>query len=86
MVVGEPQILGQFKLAYAMRPKRDCRAGVASGLPSSAFSVAKRVRKATLIGRGAVSVSSAAVSLAGQIFDTLGDKTAMLMGRARWRN
>jgi glutamyl-tRNA reductase len=38
------------------------------------------VRKATLIGRGSVSVSSAAVRLAGQIFDTLGDKTVMLMG------
>jgi len=45
-----------------------------------AFSVAKRVRKATLIGHGSVSVSSAAVRLAGQIFDTLADKTVMLLG------
>jgi hypothetical protein len=42
------------------------------------------VRKATLIGRGSVSVGSAAVRLAGQIFDTLGDKTVLLMGRGRW--
>lgn len=42
--------------------------------------MAKRVRKSTLIGHGSVSVSSAAVSLAGKIFDTLADKTVMLMG------
>src|SRR5712692_11751723 len=48
-----------------------------------AFTVAKRVRKGTLIGHGAVSVSTAAVSLAGQIFDTLKDKTVMLMGAGK---
>ncbi len=41
------------------------------------------MRKATLIGHGAVSVSSAAVSLAGKIFDTLADKTVMLMGAGK---
>jgi glutamyl-tRNA reductase len=51
-----------------------------------AFSVAKRVRKATLIGRGSVSVGSAAVRLAGQVFDTLGDKTVLLMGAGRSPN
>ncbi len=48
-----------------------------------AFTVAKRVRKGTLIGHGSVSVSSAAVALAGQIFDTLKDKTVMLMGAGK---
>jgi glutamyl-tRNA reductase len=48
-----------------------------------AFTVAKRVRRGTLIGHGSVSVSSAAVSLAGQIFDTLKDKTVMLMGAGK---
>ncbi len=41
------------------------------------------MRKATLIGHGSVSVSSAAVALAGQIFDSLADKTVMLMGAGK---
>ena len=80
MVVGEPQILGQLKLAYSYAAEAGTAGLVLHRAFHRAFSVAKRVRKATLIGRGSVSVSSAAVRLAGQIFDTLGDKTVMLMG------
>jgi len=80
MVVGEPQILGQLKLAYAQAAEAATVGLVLHRAFHKAFQVAKRVRKATLIGHGSVSVSSVAVSLAGQIFDTLRDKTAMLMG------
>src|SRR3984957_3111087 len=80
MVVGEPQILGQLKLAYAQAAEAATVGLVLHRAFHKAFQVAKRVRKATLIGHGSVSVSSVAVSLAGQIFDTLNDKTAMLMG------
>jgi glutamyl-tRNA reductase len=80
MVVGEPQILGQMKLAYSHAAEAGTAGLVLHRAFHRAFSVAKRVRKATLIGRGSASVSSAAVRLAGQIFDTLGDKTVMLMG------
>jgi len=80
MVVGEPQILGQLKLAYSHAAEAGTAGLVLHRAFHRAFSVAKRVRKATLIGRGAVSIASAAVRLAGQIFDTLGDKTVMLMG------
>ncbi len=83
MVVGEPQILGQLKLAYAQAAEAATVGLVLHRAFHKAFQVAKRVRKATLIGRGAVSVSSVAVSLAGQIFDTLGNKTAMLMGAGK---
>jgi glutamyl-tRNA reductase len=83
MVVGEPQILGQVKLAYAQAAATGTAGAVLHRAFHKAFSVAKRVRKTTLIGRGAVSVSSAAVSLAGKIFDTLGDKTVMLMGAGK---
>jgi len=71
MVVGEPQILGQLKLAYAQASEAHSVGLVLHRAFHKAFTVAKRVRKGTLIGHGAVSVSSAAVSLAGQIFDTL---------------
>ena len=80
MVVGEPQILGQLKLAYVHAAEAGSVGLVLHRAFRRAFSVAKRVRKATLIGRGSVSVGSAAVRLAGQIFDTLGDKTVLLMG------
>jgi glutamyl-tRNA reductase len=83
MVVGEPQILGQVKLAYARAAEAATVGLVLHRAFHKAFSVAKRVRKATLIGHGTVSVSSVAVGLAGQIFDTLRDKTAMLMGAGR---
>ena len=80
MVVGEAQILGQLKLAYSHAAEAETAGLVLHRAFHRAFSVAKRVRKATLIGRGSASVSSAAVRLAGQIFDSLGDKTVMLMG------
>ena len=83
MVVGEPQILGQLKLAYSQAAEAGTVGLVLHRAFHKAFSVAKRVRKGTLIGHGAVSVSSAAVSLAGQIFDRLSDKTVMLMGAGK---
>jgi glutamyl-tRNA reductase len=83
MVVGEPQILGQVKAAYAQASAAGTAGLVLHRAFHKAFSVAKQVRKATLIGHGAVSLSSVAVSLAGKIFDTLDDKTVMLMGAGR---
>jgi len=83
MVVGEPQILGQLKVAYAQAGEAGTVGLVLHRAFHRAFSVAKRVRHATLIGRGAVSVSSAAVALARQIFDWLEDKTVMLMGAGK---
>src|SRR5208337_4891266 len=66
MVVGEPQILGQLKLAYAQASEAGTVGPILHRAFHKAFSVAKHVRKGTLIGHGAVSVSSAAVALAGQ--------------------
>jgi glutamyl-tRNA reductase len=83
MVVGEPQILGQLKLAYAQASEARSVGLILLRAFHKAFTVAQRVRKGTLIGHGSVSVSSAAVALAGQIFDTLKDKTVMLMGAGK---
>jgi glutamyl-tRNA reductase len=83
MVLGEPQILGQLKVAYAQAAEAGTVGLILHRAFHRAFSVAKRVRKATLIGHGAVSVSSAAVALARQIFDRLDDKTVMLMGAGK---
>jgi glutamyl-tRNA reductase len=83
MVVGEPQILGQLKGAYAAA--KDCGAlcGWLDGLMSRAFSVAKRVRSETGIGQMAVSVSYAAVELARKIFGSLNNRTVMIVGAGK---
>lgn len=83
MVMGEPQILGQIKLAYANAAQAGSVGMVLHRAFHKAFAVAKRVRNTTLIGHGNVSVSSAAVGLARQIFDSLADKTVMLMGAGK---
>ena len=68
MVVGEPQILGQLKTAYALAKERGAVGGFLDQVMTRAFSVAKRVRSETDIGESAVSVSYAAVELAREIF------------------
>jgi glutamyl-tRNA reductase len=83
MVIGEPQILGQLKTTYSLAAHAGTVGPVLHRAFHKAFSVAKRVRKGTLIGHGSVSISSAAVNLASQIFDTLKDKTVMLMGAGK---
>src|SRR5262245_7584993 len=62
MMVGETQILGQLKLAYAQAAGAGTVGLVLHRAFHKAFSTAKRIRKGTLIGHGAVSVSSAAVA------------------------
>ena len=80
MVLGEPQILGQLKLAYKAAVDRGLAKVVINRLLHKAFSVAKRVRTETGIGTSAVSISYAAVELAKHIFGEMGDKRAMLIG------
>jgi glutamyl-tRNA reductase len=65
MIVGEAQILGQTKVAYARAAKAGTTGLVLHRAFHKAFSVAKRVRKETLIGHRAISASSTAVSLVG---------------------
>jgi glutamyl-tRNA reductase len=80
MVLGEPQILGQLKTAYAAaRNAGTVRAELARAL-SHVFAVAKQVRTETAIGENPVSVAFAAVKLARHIFSDLADNTALLIG------
>lgn len=80
MVVGEPQILGQVKDCYERAVAAGSTGAVLHRFFHKTFSVAKRVRTETGVASKAVSVSSAAVELTCKIFDTLEDKTAMLIG------
>jgi glutamyl-tRNA reductase len=80
MIVGEPQIMGQVKEAYAVAQDAGKMGPVLSKLMHKAFNVAKRVRTETKVGSNAISVSYAAVELARRIFNSLEGHTVMLVG------
>jgi glutamyl-tRNA reductase len=80
MVVGEPQISGQIKAAYDLATQAKTSGYILHRLLHRSFHVAKRVRNETKIGNSAVSVSSVAVDLAKKIFETLEEKTVLLIG------
>lgn len=80
MVLGEPQILGQMKTAFATAHKVGTTGKILNRLFQDTFSVAKQVRTDTAIGASAVSVAYAAVDLAKKIFADLGTKTVLLIG------
>ena len=80
MVVGEPQILGQVKEAYAVAKSVGVAKSGLDRLMQNAFGVAKRVRNETEIGSSSVSVASIAVDLAEKIFGSLEGKKVFLIG------
>lgn len=80
MVLGEPQILGQLKQAYNQAKHQGTVDKALDTRFQFAFSVAKKVRTQTDIGRSAVSVAFCAVKLAQQIFDDLSRSEVMLLG------
>ncbi|MGC2322025.1 MAG: glutamyl-tRNA reductase, partial [Terriglobales bacterium] len=83
MVVGEPQILGQVKEAYAVARGVGAVNSHLDALVTRAFAVAKRVRSETAIGTSAVSVASVAVELAQKIFGSLNGRTVFLVGAGK---
>ncbi|HEY3768207.1 MAG TPA: glutamyl-tRNA reductase [Candidatus Angelobacter sp.] len=83
MVVGEPQILGQVKEAYAIARGLGAVHSGLEALLSRAFAVAKRVRTETSIGSSSVSIASVAVQLAEKIFGSLKDRTVYLVGAGK---
>ncbi|MGH8352283.1 MAG: glutamyl-tRNA reductase [Pseudomonas sp.] len=80
MVLGEPQILGQMKSAYAVAREAGTVGPLLGRLFQATFSTAKQVRTDTAIGENPVSVAFAAVSLAKQIFSDLHRSQALLIG------
>ncbi|WP_027909073.1 glutamyl-tRNA reductase [Pseudomonas sp. URMO17WK12:I4] len=80
MVLGEPQILGQMKSAFAVAREAGTLGPLLGRLFQATFSTAKTVRTDTAIGENPVSVAFAAVSLAKQIFADLHRSQALLIG------
>jgi glutamyl-tRNA reductase len=80
LVLGEPQILGQVKDAWATARNAGSLGSQLDRLFQQAFSTAKRARTDTRIGANPVSVASAAVRLAQESFARLEDSTVLLIG------
>jgi glutamyl-tRNA reductase len=80
LVVGEPQILGQVKDAFAASERARRNGALTNRLFPAAFTVGKRVRSETTLGEGAVSVSYAAIALARKIFGTLSGRHILILG------
>lgn len=80
LVLGEPQILGQMKSAYAVAQEAGTVGSELGRLFRQTFAMAKRVRTDTAIGENPVSVAFAAVRMAQHIFSDMERSTALLIG------
>ncbi|MFQ3590531.1 MAG: glutamyl-tRNA reductase, partial [Chloracidobacterium sp.] len=86
MIVGEAQILGQVKRAYAIATAANTLGRHLRRLFERAFAVAKRVRTETGIGAHAISLGSVSVELARKVFDHLTNKALLLIGAGEMKN
>jgi len=80
MVLGETEILGQLKKAYALALQHQHTGPRLNKTFQRAFNVAKHVRTETSIQRGSISVGSVAVELAEKIFSSLDERHVMVIG------
>ena len=80
MVVGEPQILGQFKQAVKVAEHAGTLGVLLHKLFQRTFSVAKEVRSHTEIGVSAVSMASCAVQLAERIYPSISEQSVLFIG------
>jgi glutamyl-tRNA reductase len=80
MILGEPQIFGQLKSAYAVAAHSGSVGSELGRIFPQVFAVAKRVRTDTAIGENPVSVAYAAVNLTQHIFSDLRATRALLIG------
>ncbi|HGP7637108.1 TPA: glutamyl-tRNA reductase [Neisseria gonorrhoeae] len=80
MVLGEPQILGQIKDAVHAAQEQESMGAKLNALFQKTFSVAKEVRTDTAVGENSVSMASASVKLAEQIFPDIGDLNVLFIG------
>src|ERR671915_6912 len=80
LVVGEDQILGQVRRAFEFSRAHRYASANLSVLFDRALKAGSRIRTATGINKGNVSIASIAVNLAEEYFDDLKNKTVLLIG------
>jgi glutamyl-tRNA reductase len=83
MVLGETQILGQVRSAFLFAQEHRATGSIFNNLFRRSVTVAKRAHTETHIGENAVSVSYAAVELAKKIFESLDEKTVLVIGAGK---
>lgn len=79
-IVGDTQILGQLRAAYDVAKRHKSTGKILNQLLQRGFKIGKKSRTETKLHKGAVSISLAAVELAAEIFDSLLDKTVLIIG------
>lgn len=80
MVLGEPQILGQIKDAVRIAQEQHSLDSHLNALFQKTFAVAKEVRTDTAVGENSVSMASASVKMAEQIFPDIADLNVLFIG------
>ncbi len=80
MVLGEPQILGQFKQSVKIAQDAGTLGTLLHKLFQRTFEVAKEVRTNTDIGGSSISMAAAAVKLAQRIFGDIGEQKVLFIG------
>ncbi|GBE55985.1 glutamyl-tRNA reductase [archaeon BMS3Bbin16] len=80
MIIGEDQILGQMKESLAMARESRCTNPFLTTIFTKSIKVGQRARKETRINEGAVSIGSAAVDLAKEVFGDLSDRKVLITG------
>ena len=80
MVLGEPQILGQIKDAVRIAQEQESINSHLNALFQKTFSVAKEIRTDTAVGENSVSMASASVKMAEQIFPDIADLNVLFIG------
>ena len=80
LILGEPQIFGQIKSAFLVAKEAGTVFKNLENIFQFVFSIAKRVRSETAIGKNPVSVASASVNLASKIFSNLEEAHALVIG------
>jgi glutamyl-tRNA reductase len=79
-LLGENEIFGQVKQAYAVAQATGTTGAVLNRVFQKAFQAAKHVRTHTGISSGTVSVANVAVDLAANIFGSLAHAKVMVLG------
>lgn len=80
MVLGEPQILGQMKQAYAIAQNAGTIGAVLKHLFPAVFETSKQIRTETEIGTHSVSIAYAITQLSKNIYETIQNCQVLFIG------
>jgi glutamyl-tRNA reductase len=83
MVLGEPEITGQLKDAWALAQEFGTTGRYLDAVMQKALTVCKRTRTETAIGASAVSVPYASVELSRQVLGDLSGREVLLLGAGK---